>query len=131
HSVAEAGDLAAVRVFADLRGAPAADGKVLQLRLPRIDDLVRGLRTAGGTGNDVAAADRIALSADPHLTRPFEDEEHLLLHAMAVERKRAFSRRHRGHVVAELLRADLRRDLADAGIESLRRRAGRRALRRP
>src|SRR5207245_1531501 len=100
------------RVFADLGRLLGADGQVAQLRLPSVDDLVRSLRPAGRTGDDVAGTDRECLGSDAHFTRALDDVEHFLLDAMTVEGIRALSRRHGGQVVAELLRADFRRDHA-------------------
>src|SRR5205085_3218957 len=70
--LAEAGDLAGVRVFANLGRFLGTDGQVLELGASGIDDLVRGLRPAGRAGDDVARADRKALGADPHLARAVE-----------------------------------------------------------
>src|SRR5205085_6936314 len=98
---------------------------IFELALSRVDDLVRALRPAGGAGDDVAGADRKALGADAHFARALDDVEHLFLRAMAVERIRALAGRHRRQVVAELLRADLRRDHADARLVALGRLTGR------
>src|ERR671931_371991 len=131
HVLGETRDLAAVRVLAHLGRGLRAHGEIPELRAAGVDDLVRRLRPAGRAGDDVAGADREGLGSDADLAPALDDEEHLLLHAVAVEWIRALPRRHRGQVVAELLRADLRRDHADARFETLGRGAGRRVLRRP
>ena len=82
---------------------------------------MRGAGAARRMGDDVALADRERLLADPHLALAFEDEEHLLVDAMVVERPGALARRHHGEVVAELLRADAPPDVADLRLEFLRR----------
>src|SRR5215470_16746039 len=129
--LAEAGDLAGVRVFADLDRLLGADGQVAQLRFAGVDDLVRGLRPAGRTGDDVAGTDREGLGSDAHFTGALDDVEHFLVDAMAVEGIGALSGRHRGQVVAELLRADARGDHADARFVALGRASSGCKLRRP
>src|ERR1700752_4454566 len=72
-------------------------------------------------GDDVVLAQRVLLIAEAEQPLSFENEEHLLLHAMVVEGADLLAGRADGQVVAELLRADL---LADHAILALERAVG-------
>jgi hypothetical protein len=63
----------------------------------------------------------VARIANTDLAFALQDEEHLLVDAMAVERKRAFAGRHHSQVVSEVLGADLPADLRDAAPKAFRR----------
>src|SRR6185312_12645353 len=107
---------AGIRVFADIRRFVGADGEITQFGVAGVDDLVRGFRATGRAGDDVAGAQRVARVAVAQFAAAFEDEEHLLFHAVVVERTVAFARCHHGEVVAEFAGADAAGDLAPADV---------------
>src|SRR5262249_39653797 len=63
---------------------------------------------------------RIDLLADPHLAHTFQNEERLFVHPVAMRRPAALARRNDDQTIAELLRADLARDVAELSFEFFR-----------
>src|SRR5690242_499794 len=116
RAVGEGAELGRVGVFTYFGRRLRADREIAHLRRAGVDDLVRGFRTAGGAGDDVAGADRVALGAIAQLAAAFEDDEHLLFGAVTVERAGALARRHHGEVAAQLARADTAGDLTPAQV---------------
>src|SRR5882672_1110220 len=112
--------LARVRIVDDFRGEHRAHREVLEIRSRRrIDDLVRQFRSARRTGDEVAAPERMTPGADAQFAFAFEHEEHLLVDAVVVQRKGALAGRQDRDVVAELARADARRNLSELRGETL------------
>src|SRR5262249_36224707 len=68
---------------------------------------------AGRRADEVAFLDREAVVADAHFALSFEDEEELLVHAMAMEREGALAGRKHSDVRADLLGAEARADEAE------------------
>ena len=113
-------EFSGVRVVADLRHLLRADREVLQFGRAGVDDLVRRFRSARRTGDHIAAAHRERFRADAHAPTALENEEHLFVDAMVVERECALARRHGRDVVAELAGAETPSDLPRARVEALR-----------
>src|SRR2546428_1799735 len=99
-------DLPRIRVLADFRVRHGADGEEAQLRIGVVDDLMRGVRPADRAADEVARADLARLLAIAQRTGARDDEEHLLLGAMAVERAAALSRRQDIVGIAQITRAE-------------------------
>src|SRR6185503_4280746 len=75
-----------VGVFARFDIDDGRERQVTHRRLAGVDDLMRHLGTAGWACDHVVPADRVALVAEAQLALSLQDEEHLLLAMMAVER---------------------------------------------
>src|SRR5262249_41207847 len=88
--------------------------EVAHRRVAGVDDLVGDLRPTRRAGDHVVLADRIALVAEAQLALALEDQEHLLLAAVAVERALHLAGRQDREVVAELAGADAAADRAAA-----------------
>ncbi len=68
----------------------------------------------GGLAMKSPARRRVALVAHAQLAAALQDEEHLLVGMVVVQREGALARRHRGDVVAQHPRTDARADHANA-----------------
>src|SRR5215470_18926285 len=79
-------DLARIRVLAGVDLRPGRERQVAHRRPSGVDDLVGDLRPTGRAGDHVVLADRIALATEAQLAFALEDQEHLLLAPVAVER---------------------------------------------
>src|SRR5688500_10807184 len=106
----EGDELSGVGILADLRVGHGAYREVAQIGVGVVDDLVRGLGPADRAADDVAGADPARLGAVAQHPAARDDEEHLFLRAMAVERTGALARRHDVVRAAELARAEERPD---------------------
>src|SRR5262249_40689810 len=73
------------------------------------------------TRDDIPRSDRMAFGADPYLALAGENEEHLLVDAVIVEREGPLAGRHGCHIVSELPRAEPPADVAEARLELVRR----------
>src|SRR5690349_403469 len=101
-------DLSGIRVLADLRIGHRADGEESEIGVRVIHDLMRRVGTADRAADDVARADLARLLAIAQRAAAGDDEEHLLLRAMAVERAAALARRQHIVGIAKLPRAEER-----------------------
>src|SRR6476661_734581 len=90
---------------------------------------MRGLRAARRTGHHVSGTHRMNRVPDVQLAFAFEYEEHLLVDSMVVSGEGALARRNGCNVIAELLRAELARNLGHARRVAFRRSARRRKTR--
>src|SRR5262249_48147018 len=95
-------DLARIRVLAGVDLRPGREREIAHGGLAGVDDLVGDLRPARGAGNHVVLADRIALVAEAQLAFALEDQEHLLVAMVVVERALHLAGRQDREVVAEL-----------------------------
>src|SRR5258706_15951074 len=113
----EGDDLAGVRVLADLGVGHRADGQEAQLGVRIIHDLVRGVGPADRAADDIARADLAGFGAVAQRARARDDEEHLFLGTMTVERAAALARRQHVVGIAEMARAEQRADARRAPLE--------------
>src|SRR5512146_1404325 len=90
-------DLSGVRVLADLRRHHRAHRDVRELLVRVVHDLVRGLGAPGRAADEVPRAELPRLLPVAKRPAAAHDEEHLLLRAVAVERRGALA--GRDHVV--------------------------------
>src|SRR5205823_13260115 len=116
-------DLPGIGVLADFRIGHGADREKAEIRVGVVHDLVRRLRAAHRTAYDVARADAARLLAIAQHPGPRDDEEHLLLRAVAVERAAALARRQHVVRVAERTRAKQRTDARRMPFELVAPRA--------
>src|SRR4051812_10880463 len=110
-------DLARIGVFADLRIGHRADRKVSEVRVRIVDDLMRRIGTADRAADDVAGAELARLASVAQRARAADDEKHLFLRTVAVERTGTLSRRHDVVRVAEIACAHERPDAHAARSE--------------
>src|SRR6187551_1385060 len=118
------GELLRVRILHGLRRDHGAHCQIAQLVLAGVDELVRCLGTAGRAGDEISLPDRVALLAHAQFAAALQDEEHLFVGMMIVEREGALAWRHGGDVVAQHPRADARAHRAAARTESFGGSAG-------
>src|SRR6266849_3293604 len=116
-AAADSAELPRVRVLKDVGVDGGADRKVTEFGRPGIDDLVRDVGTATRSADEVAFAQRIFRGPETQLPFAFENEEHLLVGVVIVERESALAGRNRGDVVSKLQRAERRADRRDPGLE--------------
>ena len=115
-----------VGVLANLWRQPSAHRQELEVSPRRVEDLVRSLRPTRRARDDVTCADRVSSIAEAELALAFDDEEHLFVDAVAVERKRALAWRKNGQVVAEFRCAQLSAGEPDARLIAVARLASSR-----
>ena len=76
------------------------------------------VRSAGRTADEVAFPHGVLGCAKAQCSGAIEHEEHLLVGVVIVKREGALAWRHRGHVVAQLARAEVRCDRGELRLES-------------
>jgi len=109
--------LAGIRVLPDVGVDHRADRDVPELDGAGVEELMRNVRSAGRTADEVAFPHGVLGCAKAQCSGAIEHEEHLLVGVVIVKRKRALAWRHRGHVVAQLARAELRCDRGELRVE--------------
>src|SRR6187551_335164 len=124
HLPRQHGELLRVRILHGLGCDHGAHRQVAQLVLAGVDELVRCLGTAGRTGDEIPLPDRVALLAHAQFAAALQDEEHLFIGVMIVERKGALAWRHGGNVVAQRARTNTGADRTAARAEAFGGSAG-------
>ncbi len=108
-------NLPGVRILARLDLDDRREREVAHRRRARVDDLVRHFGTTRRAGDHVVLPDRVARVAEAQLALALQDQEHLLLAVVAVERALGLAGGHDRQVVAELPGSDVIADLAATG----------------
>jgi len=106
------GELVRVGILDNLRPQHGADSDVAKLRPRAVDDLVGGGPVATRSGNEISGADWVLLIPVAEQPGTGQDEEHLFVSVMVVERPSALAWWYRRDAVPELDRADLARHLS-------------------